>query len=547
MKIIDNAKLVEMFKGGYKNLKANKAYVDSLNVFPVPDGDTGSNMTLTMASAIKEVEAVTSEDKSDILTAFARGALRGARGNSGVILSQIVKGFTTVLNDEKTINTKAFAKAFLNAREVAYNAVTKPKEGTVLTVIRFMAENAPTIASKTTSIETFFDNIIKKGDEILQKTPDMLPVLKQAGVVDAGGRGLLFVFEGWLKTLKGEEIPEEDTNQTFEVPVPTLDAFGTSRDDANDYENITFQYCTEYFVTHLKKHVTEEDIEKLREKLMTIGDCVIAIGDINFIKVHVHTNQPNKALYWALQLGELDKVKIENMMEQHRQIVEKREANKKAVGMISVCAGDGLAAIFKDLKVDEIIEGGQTMNPSIEDISNAINKVNADSVIILPNNGNIIMAAENAAQLIENKKCFVIPTKEAAQGIKAAFAFDPNISAEENAVAMKESYEETKCGEVTTAVRTTSLDGFDIQEGDIIGLDGKEIIAKGATVEDVVKDVVKKLVDKFSEVITLYYGEGISKEQAEALASELEDEYEDFDVITYYGGQPHYQYLISVE
>jgi len=545
MKIIDNAKLVEMFKGGYKNLKANKAYVDSLNVFPVPDGDTGSNMTLTMASAIKEIEAVTSDDRSDILTAYARGALRGARGNSGVILSQIVKGISTVLNDEEDINTKTLSKAFLNAREIAYNAVTKPKEGTVLTVIRYMAEQAPGIANKTSSVETFFEQIIKQGDIILQKTPDMLPVLKQAGVVDAGGRGLLYVVEGWLKALKGEEIPEEEA--TVSVEAPSLDAFGTSRDDANDYNNITFQYCTEFFVTHLKKHVTEEDIEKLREKLMTIGDCVIAIGDINFIKVHVHTNQPNKALYWALQLGELDKVKIENMMEQHREIMAKKEASKKKIGMIAVCAGEGLTAIFKDLKVDEIIEGGQTMNPSIEDITNAIDKVNAESVIILPNNSNIIMAAENAAQLVSDKKIFVVPTKEAPQGIKAAFAFDAELSAEENVANMRDSFAEVKCGQVTTAVRNTSMDGFDISEGDIIGLDGKKIVAKGKTPEDVVKDVTKNLTDKFSEVITLYYGSDVKKEDAEALCEAIQDEYDDYDVILYYGGQPHYQYLLSVE
>ena len=545
MKTIDNAQLIAMFRGGYMNLKASKAYVDSLNVFPVPDGDTGSNMTLTMASAIKEIDSLKDADKSDILTAYARGALRGARGNSGVILSQIVKGLSTVLNNEDTINVKAFSKAFLNAKEVAYNAVTKPKEGTVLTVIRAMAEQAPIIANKTSSIETFFELVIKAGEDMLQKTPEMLPVLKKAGVVDAGGRGLILVMEGYLKVLKGEEIQETDESSHFEAP--SLDAFGTSKGDENDYENITFAYCTEFFVTNLKKHVTEEDVEKLREKLMAIGDCVIAIGDISFIKVHVHTNQPNKALYYALQLGELDKVKIENMLEQHRKIVEAREASKKPVGMISVCAGSGLSAIFKDLNVDEIIEGGQTMNPSIEDITNAINHVNADSVIILPNNSNIIMAAENAVQLIENKKCYVVPTKEVPFGIKAAFTFDPSKDAETNVEAMKEAIEEVKCGQITTAVRDTQMDGFKIKSGDIIGLDGKKIIARSSNPSEAVKTVIKKMVDDFSEVITLYYGEGVTLEEAEALKEELEAEYEDFDVLLYEGGQPHYQYILSIE
>ena len=545
MKTIDNAQLIAMFKGGYMNLKAQKAYVDSLNVFPVPDGDTGSNMTLTMASAIKEVEVLQSADKSDILTAYARGALRGARGNSGVILSQIVKGFSTVLNNEDTINVKTWSKAFLNAREVAYNAVTKPKEGTVLTVIRAMAEKAPIIANKTSQVDAFFEQILKVGEEMLQQTPEMLPVLKKAGVVDAGGRGLLFVIEGYLKVLRGEEIQEVDESTRFEAP--SLDAFGTSKGDENDYENITFAYCTEFFVTHLKKHVTEEDVEKLREKLMAIGDCVIAIGDISFIKVHVHTNQPNKALYYALQLGELDKVKIENMLEQHRKIVEVREASKKPVGMISVCAGSGLAAIFKDLNVDEIIEGGQTMNPSIEDIANAVNNVKADSVIILPNNSNIIMAAENAVQLIENKKCYVVPTKEVPIGIKAAFTFDESKDAETNVAAMTEAIDEVKCGQITTAVRDTNMDGFKIKSGDIIGLDGKKIIARASNPSDAVKTVIKKLVDKFSEVITLYYGKDVKLEEAEALKAELEEEYDDFDVLLYEGGQPHYQYFISIE
>ena len=398
MKTIDNIKLKEMFVGGYKNLLAHKAEVDALNVFPVPDGDTGTNMSLTLGSAVKEIEA-TEGDCSQLLTEFARGALKGARGNSGVILSQIIKGLARYLGDEPQITTKAFAKALSSAREVAYSAVTKPKEGTVLTVIRSMAEHAPAIASKNSSFITFFEALLAKGEETLQKTPEMLPVLKKAGVVDAGGRGLLYVFQGFYYALIGKEIEEVSPDAQSVQPVLTqLDTVGS---DEHDLDNIKYAYCTEYFIINLKKHITEEDIEKLRDKLMTIGDCVIVIGDVSLVKVHVHTNSPNKALYYALQLGELDKIKIENMLEQHRALVRTREANKKPLGMVAICAGEGFASLFRELTVDEIVEGGQTMNPSVDDILHAVEKVNADSVIVLPNNKNIIMAAERVAELTE--------------------------------------------------------------------------------------------------------------------------------------------------
>lgn len=544
MKVLDSAKILEMIDGGYRYLKANKATVDALNVFPVPDGDTGTNMSLTMASAVKEVKSVETDDIREILTAYSRGALKGARGNSGVILSQIIKGLAVVLADEKAITTKAFASALRYSREVAYNAVTKPKEGTVLTVIRYMAENASSIANKNASFINFFDQLIKKGEEILQKTPDMLPVLKQAGVVDAGGRGLLCVFQGFYNVLAGVEIPDEiESEETGVVPTPILDAFGN---DEHDLDNIKYAYCTEYFIINLKKHITEEDIEKLRDKLMTIGDCVIVIGDINLVKVHVHTNQPNRALYNALQLGELDKVKIENMLEQHRALVAEREKAKKEIGLISICAGEGIANIFKELTIDEVIEGGQTMNPSVEDILNAVEKINSDNIIILPNNKNIIMAAEKVKELTQ-KRVEVIPTAEVAQGIRAAFAFDINQSVDVNVEEMKNAYADLKCGEVTNAVRNTNLDGFEISEGDIIGLDGKTIIADSKSVEETTLAVIDKLVDEWSEVITLYYGEGVSKEDVEKLTCKLKEKYDDFDVVSYYGGQPHYYYLISIE
>lgn len=543
MKVLQTQKLVEMFEGGYRYLKANRSYVDSLNVFPVPDGDTGINMTLTMESAIKEMQAA-GDDLQDVLTAFARGALKGARGNSGVILSQIIKGICKSLADADTINTKAFAKALQSAREIAYNAVTKPKEGTILTVIRYIAENSQQIASKNASFVSFFESVLAKGEEILQKTPDMLPVLKKAGVVDAGGRGLLCVFQGFYNILAGVEIPENETHEdTFATPAPALDAFGS---DEHDLENIKFAYCTEYFIINIKKHVTEEDVEKLREKLMEIGDCVIAIGDISFIKVHVHTNQPNKALYYALQLGELDRVKIENMLEQNRAIQKQKEESKKPVGILAICTGDGMEKIFRDLSVDEVIEGGQTMNPSVEDILTAVEKVNSDNVIVLPNNGNIILAAEKVSELTK-KKVYVIPTKEIPQGIRAALAFDPEFDAETNAQEMRDSFADVRCGQVTRAVRTTELDGFSIHEGDYIGLDGKKITAKADSPNETCKQVVSTLIDEDSEVITLYYGEDVTAEQAQALASELEDAYPDCDVVTYYGGQPHYYYMLSVE
>lgn len=543
MKIIDSSKLKEMFLGGYKNLQLHKAEVDALNVFPVPDGDTGTNMSLTIASAVKEIENLQG-DCSQILLDFSRGALKGARGNSGVILSQIIKGLARVLSDVKNITTKEFAVALLSARDVAYSAVTKPKEGTVLTVIRFMAENAQSIAAKNASFLTFFPALLAKGDEILKQTPEMLPVLKKAGVVDAGGQGLLYVFEGFYKALAGIEIAQpEGEQEEHKAVLPQLDTVGN---DEHDLDNIKFAYCTEYFIINLKKHVTDEDIEKLRDKLMAIGDCVIVIGDINLVKVHVHTNTPNRALYYALQLGELDKIKIENMLEQHRALVKAREANKKPIGMVSVCAGEGVAAMFKELTVDEVIEGGQTMNPSVEDILHAVEKVNAESVIILPNNKNIIMAAERVKELTK-KRCVVLPTTEVPEGISAAIVFDPSLDVNTNVEEMTEAFRRIKCGEVTMAIRNTELDGFKISEGDYIGLDSKKIVSKADNIESAVIDLIEKLKDDDGEVITLYYGQDVKEEEANALVAQIEERFDDCEVVCYNGGQPHYYYMVSVE
>lgn len=542
MKVLNTLKIKEMLAGGAANLEINKEYVDSLNVFPVPDGDTGTNMSLTIATAVREMNAVQSEDLDDIVGAFARGALKGARGNSGVILSQIVKGFTTVLKDAKEITTKVFAKAFGLATEVAYNAVTKPKEGTILTVIRYIAENAQSLALRNSNFEPFLEAIIKKGEEILAKTPEMLPVLKKAGVVDAGGMGLIIVLQGFYNVLTGVEM-ENIAPSVIEGADEALDKFSG---DVHELENIKYAYCTEYFVINLFKETTEEDIEKLRDKLMLIGDCVIAIGDLSMVKVHVHTNTPNKAIGYGLKLGELDKIKIENMLEQNRALIAKKTADKKPIGILSICTGDGMANIFKELNVDKIIEGGQTMNPSVEDILAEIERINSDCIILLPNNKNIILAAEQVKELT-NKRIEILKTVNVPQGISAVVAFDPELDIDTNVENMTAAYEEIEYGEVTYAVRTTQLDGFDLKEGDVIGLTSKKIVAKSNNVVECASEVIEKLIDEDKSVITLYYGNGVSMEEASEFADALSEKYEDIEVQVLYGGQPHYYYMMSVE
>lgn len=542
MKVIDTIKIREMLAGGATNLEINREYVDSLNVFPVPDGDTGTNMSLTIATAVKEMNSVTSNDMDDVVSAFARGALKGARGNSGVILSQIIKGMTNVLKETDEITTKVFAKGLAQATEVAYNAVTKPKEGTILTVIRYIAEHAPSIALRNSNFLTFFENIIKKGEEILAKTPDMLPVLKKAGVVDAGGMGLIIVLQGFYNVLAGV-VMEKVASDIVSGADDALDNFSG---DIHDLENIKFAYCTEYFVINLKKETTEEDIEKLKDKLMAIGDSVITIGDLNMVKVHVHTNDPNKALGYALKLGELDKIKIENMLEQNRVLIAKKLADKKPIGLLAICTGDGMADLFKELRADSVIEGGQTMNPSVESILSEIEKINSDNIILLPNNKNIILAAEQAAELT-SKRVEILHTVNVPEGISAAVAYSPDNSFESNVEAMKDAYNQIEYGEVTYAVRTTQLDGFDLHEGDIIGLTSKKIVAKSDNVVECIKNLIDKLVNDEKSVITLYYGNGVTEDEAAQLTDELEEHYEDIEVTALYGGQPHYFYMLSVE
>ena len=544
-KTINVTEFRKMILVGAKALENNRAKVDALNVFPVPDGDTGTNMSLTMQSAVKELTACTSNAFMGVCDSISKGALKGARGNSGVILSQILKGMCSVIREcTSEVDTKTFAKAFENGTKVAYGAVAVPKEGTILTVIRMMSEHAVKVASKKKTIEDFLTEVIAAGDKALALTPELLPVLKKAGVVDSGGVGLMTIVKGFAATLTGEEV-EEISMDTAEEP---SEEFGDNSDIINlDLGEIEFAYCTEFFIINLKKSTTLADIERLRERLLNIGDSVICIGDLELVKVHVHTNQPGKALSYALELGELDRPKIENMLEQNRQLKAKLEAEKKEMGMLAICAGQGLADIFKDLFVDCVIEGGQTMNPSASDIAGAAQKINAEHIFVFPNNKNIILAAEQAKNLVSNKTIHVIPTKNVPQGFAAALEFNPEVSVEENKTNMLHALDNVKAGQVTQAVRNTSLNGFSIKEGDIIGLDDKKILAKSTDQGETVMKLIGRMKEDFHQVITLYYGEDVKSEDAEQLCAEIAEKYPDCDVDFHSGGQPVYYYLISLE
>ena len=542
-KTINGATFRKMVLAGVMLLEQNKEYIDSLNVFPVPDGDTGTNMFLTMKSAVTEINKCMNNDIASLSEAFSKGALRGARGNSGVITSQIFKGFCSVTSSCKEITTKDFAKAMHEGATIAYKAVTKPKEGTILTVIRVMAENAVNLAKKHDDFEVFLKKVIDTGEEILKQTPEMLPVLKKAGVVDSGGRGILVIFTGFYRFLMGEE----DLEYTFEdekQPQSIDDMIA----DINNLGDIEFGYCTEYIIIHMLKKTTEADIDKLREKLMEIGDSVICIGDLSLVKVHVHTNEPNKALGYALELGELFNLKIENMREQNRELKKKAQQveESKEMGMISVAPGDGLANIFKELTVDEIIVGGQTMNPSAEDIATAADKVPARTVFVFPNNKNIVLAAEQAND-VTNKNLVIIPTRSVPEGISAAIAFNPEASVEENKTAMLEAIKSVRSGQVTYAVRDTHVDGFDLQKGEIIGLDDKAILAKGNLVGETTEKLIETMFDDSIMNITLFYGEDIREDEANALQEKLAEKYPDCEVTVAFGGQPVYYYIVSLE
>lgn len=541
-KNINGATFSKMVISASKLLDVNREQIDTLNVFPVPDGDTGTNMSLTMQSAIKELRACKSNSLPDLADAVSKGALKGARGNSGVITSQIFRGICSVLKDYTEADTRAFAKGLKAATDIAYGAVSKPKEGTILTVCRMVSEHAQAICGKNKDMESFLTEIINKAEEAVKLTPTLLPVLKKAGVVDSGGMGLLTIYRGMYKGLIGEEIE----GAAADLPEVKADSSMEHADILN-LGTIEFGYCTEFFVINLKKKTTLADIDRLKEYLMTIGDCVLVIGDLEFIKVHVHTNNPDKALSKALQLGEIDKIKIENMLEENRELIRKYEAEKKEMGMLSICSGTGLADIFKDLNCDRVIEGGQTMNPSAQDIADAIIKINAENVFVFPNNKNIILAAEQSKSLVEGKKINVVPTKSIPQGISAALAFNPEVSADENLINMLHAIDNVTSGQVTYAVRTTKVDGFSLNKGDIIGLDNKKILAHGKDIATVTAKLIDKLRDQSHSLINLYYGSDVTEEEASALQAKIQESYPDLDVELFFGGQAIYYYIVSLE
>lgn len=547
-KSINGATFRKMIIAANKYLDNNQKYIDSLNVYPVPDGDTGKNMSMTFKSAANEVNNCSSNNLDSLGEALGKGALRGARGNSGVILSQILRGMSSEIMLQSEISTKAFAKAMKNGSQMAYKAVTVPKEGTILTVIRTMADMAETAAKKHADFETFFDVVLKTGEEILEQTPEMLPVLKSAGVVDAGGRGLLVIFSGFYKALTSDDDFEFDApeDNTISTQIKQNEEFHINFEDLAE---IQFGYCTEFMVININKKTTESDIDKLREKLMDIGDCVICVGDLSLIKVHVHTNEPNKALGYALELGEINNIKIDNMLQQNRELKAKHAAemaNTKAFGMITVATGEGISAVFKDLGADQIIEGGQTMNPSANDIAEAANKVPSDHIFVFPNNKNIILAAEQAQNLTK-KYIHVIPTVSIPEGIAAMLAFNLDGTVEENVESMKAAMANVASGAVTHAVRSTNIDGFELKEGEIIGLSGGKIVAKDADINTATIALVEAMMSEDKVNVTIFSGDDVKEEDAEKLQETLAEKYPECEITVIPGGQPVYYYLISLE
>ena len=548
-----NAEMVaKMFLGGAKNLEAKKEWINELNVFPVPDGDTGTNMTLTIMSAAREVGGMEQIEMGELAKAISSGSLRGARGNSGVILSQLLRGFTKGIKEYKELDAVLIANAMEKGVETAYKAVMKPKEGTILTVARGAADKACELAESADDLEMFFRAIIEYADEVLSRTPDMLPVLKDAGGVDSGGQGLVQVLKGAFDAFMGKEI-----DYTIEAgPAATV-----TKPGAQAEADIKFGYCTE-FIVMLNKGYNEEKEHEFKSYLESIGDSIVVVSDDDIVKVHVHTNDPGLAIQKALTYGALSRMKIDNMREEHqeklikdaaklaeqqKQEAEAAKAPKKECGFISVSIGAGIGEIFKGLGVDYLIEGGQTMNPSTEDMLNAIEKVNAQNIFIFPNNKNIILAANQAQSLTKDKNVFVIPTKTVPQGIAALINFVPDRPVEENASAMMEGIENVKTGQVTYAVRDTHIDDKDIHEGDIMGIGDKTILSVGRDIAQTTKDMIAQMVDEDSELISVYYGEDMKEEDANALASWLEKEYPDCDIEVHFGGQPIYYYVVSVE
>ncbi len=555
IKTIDAAVVQKCFLSGAKRIEANKEYINELNVFPVPDGDTGTNMSLTIMSAAKDVSALANPTMEQVCKAISGGSLRGARGNSGVILSQLFRGFTKEIREQKEVDVAGLASAFERGVETAYKAVMKPKEGTILTVARGGAERARQLADEgEEDIIAFAEGVLAHMKEVLDITPELLPVLKEAGVVDSGGQGLLTIMEGVFDALTGKE-----TDFTLQVSQPTTErvAAGAANDNISTAD-IKFGYCTE-FIIMVEKHYDMDEELKFKAYLESIGDSIVVVSDEDIVKVHVHTNDPGLAIQKALTYGSLTKMKIDNMREEHNERVIQgasqaaaapapaKEEPRKPVGFVAVSIGEGLNEIFKGVGVDYIIEGGQTMNPSTEDMLTAIEKVNADTIFILPNNSNIILAAEQAMRLTKDKEIVVIPSKTVPQGITAMINFMPDKSVEENKNRMTEEMQNVKTGQVTYAVRDTSMDGKDIKAGDYMGIGDKTIMAVGGDIAEVTYELIECLMDEDSELISLYYGQEMAEEDAEALAERIMDAHPEVDVEVHPGGQPVYYYVLSVE
>ena len=550
MNTIDAKLLARMFLAGAKNLEVKKEWINELNVFPVPDGDTGTNMTLTIMSAVKEVNGLEDVQMTTLAKAISSGSLRGARGNSGVILSQLLRGFTKGIRDLKELDAVALARAVDKGVETAYKAVMKPKEGTILTVARGVADKALELAEDAEDLQTFLEDVLEEGRRVLAKTPDMLPVLKEAGVVDSGGQGLMVVLEGAFDAFMGKEV-----DLTFDAGENAKVVKVTPQAEAD----IKFGYCTEFIIVLNKKFTAEDEVD-FKAYLSSLGDSIVCVADDEVVKIHVHTNDPGLAIQRALTYGSLSRIKIDNMREEHQeklikdaekiaaqQAEEAARAPKKEVGFISVSIGEGFGQIFRDLGVDYLIEGGQTMNPSTEDMLNAIGKVNAEHIFILPNNKNIILAANQAKALTKDKDIIVIPTKTVPQGITAVINYVPEKSVEDNEKDMTEEITRVKTGQITYAVRDTHIDDKEIHEGDIMGIGDHGMLAVGKEVAAVAKETVEQMVDDETELISIYYGEGFTEEEAEKLAGELEEQYDYCDVEVNCGGQPIYYCIISVE
>lgn len=569
---IDAGMLKNAFLAGAKGLEAKKDWINELNVFPVPDGDTGTNMTLTIMAAAKEVAELENPTMDQLAKAISSGSLRGARGNSGVILSQLLRGFTKEIKAVEEIDTTILANAMVRGTETAYKAVMKPKEGTILTVAKAMADKGLEMASQTDDIEEFVKQVIEYGDYVLSQTPEMLPVLKQAGVVDSGGQGLMQVVKGAVDGLLGrtvdfslDTVPDSGNRPAAGEKA----ARGAARTDI-DTADIKFGYCTE-FIINLEKVYTDKDETELKSYLESIGDSLVVVSDDEIVKVHVHTNHPGLAFEKALAYGSLSRMKIDNMREEHQERViqdserlareqaareqedkdkatgEEAPSERREYGFIAVSSGEGLSDIFRGIGADCLIEGGQTMNPSTEDMLKAIERVNAENIFILPNNKNIIMAAQQARDLTEDKNIIVIPSRTVPQGITALVNFMPDLGPEENTRTMTEEMGNVRTAQITYAVRTTNIDGIDIEEGDIVALGDHGILAVGKSVDGVALEAMKEMLDDESELVTIYYGADVSEHEAKVLEEQAQEQYPDKEIELQYGGQPIYYYLISAE